>query len=537
MFPILFLASLLAIIPIIQGAMVPFNVFTQFYHIFVYEMLNNKVPSMEAFLVKLHDKLLQPLCDDVHWQNAQKRYALVRPYMKYIPFRPLTAFNPSDKTFKSFQVEEYVSVTHQAFSNNRLTSEVLFDDAYFYWTMLRNNAGEDYEKRNALLGVLAQLRVLGMGYLPGTANSKVDWVAYYSDSWFLRETLKLSKTVSGEVEFLSRNEDFKKAFRSALEAAHEPSDSLQKRLEKFVEYQRISIQLPIRFSQKLNDIELMEMRSHLGPLQDYFPSFMRNRPEDMSRAFLNATMWKRYLERMKQVQVFPSVVLNSAYSAFSNMCIFYLLHWQAFSYSRGKTILSRKMTSYCDEDANLDDNAVHGCTPETFDAAVRLYGISSVALPPSPHDSKAASLAIVKKKEARLFIEAFAYRHFYQVRFQNAKKDMQEDFKKALIMAPEEKEFIDLVQSWVQAKVYANSKMPFMIPKKHLQSIIEFHNVASLQKNDDDPLWKAYKLEHIRSRIEIEMMVYDLSDDPDWKKLQWDYIMRLGWLGKQYQNK
>ena len=55
------------------------------------------------------------------------------------------------------------------------------------------------------------------------------------------------------------------------------------------------------------------------------------------------------------------------------------------------------------------DNAVYGCSAETFDAANKSLTISGIALPVTPHDGQAESLEIVKRKEFRLVMNMQLY--------------------------------------------------------------------------------------------------------------------------------
>ena len=515
-FPRFFLTLVVAI----QGSSVSLNTFRQFYHIFIFEVSTMQVPCKEAFMSKLPHKLKKTTSDDVHWQNAKKRFHLVRPHLKKMNQRSSTDVTADDNI-----VEEYVLLSRKVFAADPSTSELLFEDAHFYWNMLKVTAGEDYERRKALLEVLTLLRDLGMRYVSTNEKLNVKWAKYYPDSSFLRDLLKLNKSATKtEVKFFRNNELLGDAFVNVLKQSQETSLSLQKRLAKYKTFRESIISLAVDF-EDVGELEISEMHSHLGPFQDYFPGFMRERPNGFSRAFLGLTLMKRYLEKIERVETFPSIVFNNAGFAFSHMCNIYSVLWRTIPYSKVRLLFTAKLSAYMDDSISKLDNAIIGCTEDTLKSAIKLNGIPPIALPPTPQDKEADSIATVQRKEVRVLLEALAYRIFYKVCFFNQQVDLG-SFSDAQTLSLEDEEYAALVHSWIRAKTYTNVKMPFIIPKDQCENMA-FFQAIELQKESGDPIWRDYRQTHVAQKLELEKILYDLSDDPIWKILQMDYIFRL----------
>ena len=329
----LFLTSLIA-------ATVSHNTFCQFYHIYLYEIMTNKVPNREAFMRKLSVKLKSPPSGEVHWRNAQKRFIIILPYLKQTLHQSYEESMPDNTTspvsFLPSQVKEYVVLSNKAFITDPSASAVLFDDAHFYWSALKMEAGEDYEKRSVLLELLTLLRNLGTLFI--NDELEIDWVKYYLDNSFLRELANFNVTLTSTFTPFSNNEQFNEELRLILSSNQEPSISLQKRLVKYDEFRK-TIFTYLMNSDNLSDLEFSEMHSHLGPLQVYFPGFMRERPKSVSRALLSLSLSKRYLEATSKIRNFPTVVLNNAVSAFSQLCNVYLHSWESLPTSKASDLL------------------------------------------------------------------------------------------------------------------------------------------------------------------------------------------------------
>ena len=454
--------------------------------------------------------------------------------MKTVPPHPFTKAPPND-TFLPFQVEEYVTVSQMAFMADLSAGEVLFEDAYFYWKVLMTKAENDFEKRESLLKVLAMLRDLGMQLKFTHDQLKIDWNKYYMDSLFLRILLNINKTKTGEVKFSSNNSKLEEAFNAILKSTDEPSYILQRRLQMFHVYHEEIQKLANNPKLMLSELESSEIRSQLGPLQDYFPKFMRERPACQSRSFLAITMSRRYLQKMEQTGYYPSAIMENAGVTFSHFCNIYRILWKSHPRSQASRIFSHNLAAYMKEKVKPRENAISGCTAETFSSAVKIFGIPEIALPPSPYDGQAASLAAVKHKEFRLLLETSAYLKFYKARFQIMQEDIRVHF---LIGTPEDKDYAALVQSWIKAKTYPNVKMPFIVTQSQITRILNSTHYALEEKADvlkDYEAWKKLNERHIARRLELEMVVHDLSDDPVWKELQMDYISRLHCFLKQIQ--
>ena len=515
--------------PIAQGATVPHITFCQFYHVYVHEITNNKVANKQQFLSKLSTRLKRPPSGEVHWQNAHRRFELVRPHLRKLPPQAY-AKTSSDDTSLPSQVVNYAALTLMVFSANPTTSELLFDDAYFYWSILKAKAGDDFEKRKALLEVPAMMRNMGIQLMYTNEKNDFCWVKYYPDNSFLRNMLKLNKADTHEVKFLSGNIVYEEAFGVVLRNTHNPSDILQTRLRMFGVYRKGILHLTEYSSNEVSGLDLSEMQSQLGPLQDYFPKFMRERSLNLSRSFLVITLSRRYLQKMEQFKYFPSILLENAAASFSHFCNIYLTLWQSFPVSQVSTIFSRKLIAYMNKKINIAENAIYGCTAESFDFAVKKFGISGIALFQTPHSGDAASLEIVEQKEFRLLLEAVAYRNFYRVRFHNKQEDLSMLFSEASNRPQEDQEYAALVMSWIRAKTYPNLRLPFIISKDQNDKVIASHQYAmdkGVYMLEEDALWKELRLNHVLQKLELEMLVYDLSDDPVWKQLQLDYIHRL----------
>ena len=514
----------LLLISVIHGSLTR-SLFGQFYHICLYEILKRYVSSYEEFLSKLERKLEEGRSKEVHWQNALKRFEHVR---RHIEPAPLIV---SEDEGLLLMVKTYVDLTKIAFSNNPFLAEVLFDDALFYWRMLRIKAEDVLDKRKSLLQVLELLRYIGAHYMPSSLSLDIEWEDYYSDSPFLRDLLMLNQKMTTSVSsssLLGYNADLERAHEIILRQNKKPSDILQKRLDRYRFY---SLAVSTLFSDARDELEKSAIRSQLGPLQDYFPGFMRERPTDISRAVLNLTVSKRYLDRMCHFKQFPLNVLRKAEIALAHLCNAYVLQWRKLPPSRAITILTKKLLGLFNElPSKVLDNAIYGCTAKTFDAAVMRYGIPAIAALPLPQDNVANSIADLQRMEARLYLEAFAYRNFYKTRFLNQPEDMEEHFRNSMLMAPEDKEYTALVRSWVKAKTYPNLKMPFIIAKDQAENLFFFQSPAfqnSLKGLKDTSAQKEFKSDYVRTRLDLEMVLYDMSDDQAWKELQWDYIRRL----------
>ena len=366
--------------------------------------------------------------------------------------------------------------------------------------------------------------------MPSSLSLDIEWEDYYSDSPFLRDLLMLNQKMTTSVSsssLLGYNSDLENAHRIILKVI-KPSGILQKRLDKYRFY---SLAVFTLFNDARDELEKSAICSQLGPLQDYFPGFMRERPTDLSRAFLNLTVSKRYLDRMRHFKQFPSNVLRKAEIALTHLCNVYVLHWPTLPPSKAITILTSILLKKFNEPPNkVLDNAIYGCTAKTFDAAVMRYGVPPIATLTLPQDCDVSSIADLHRMESRLILEAFAYRNFYKTRFLNQPEDMEEHFRESMFMSPEDKEYAALVRSWVKAKTYPNLKMPFIIAKDQAENLFFFQSPAfqySLKGLKDTSAQKEFKSDYVRRRLELEMVLHDMSDDQAWKELQWDYIRRL----------
>ena len=149
-------------------------------------------------------------------------------------------------------------------------------------------------------------------------------------------------------------------------------------------------------------------------------------------------------------------------------------------------------------------------------------------MPVTPHDGQAESPEIVKRKEFRLVLEAFVYKNFFTARLKNKQEDIGAYFRDP--PTPEDEEYAALVQSWVKAKVYPGLKLPFIIPQDQVDQFFKAQRLASqlgVVEENDSFVWRNYKLKHVVRKLELEMVLFDLSNDPVWKELQLDYIHRL----------
>ena len=521
--------SFLSVIPLISSATVPRKTFYQFYHVYVHEIMTNQVTNEQEFLNKLNMKLKRSPSGEAHWLNAQTRFELVRSYLKKLPSHtfPKTLF---DETFLPFHVSHYTLLTLTVFSTNPSKSELLFEDAYFYWCVLRTKVGDDFEKRRALLEVLEMLRNIGLELMFTNQVLSLSWIKYYPDSLFLKNMLNFNKADTRKVKFFSGNAVNEEAFDIVLRETHNPSNNLQTRFKMFEAYFKGILQLKRDPRLELSTLDMLEMHSQLGPLQDYFPKFMKERSTNLARSFLVITLSRRYLQKMEQTGHYPSIILENAGVAISHLCNIYLAFWQSFPLPQVSIIFSQKLNEYMNEKVKPLKNFINGCTAESFDSVLTKFGISGIALPRTPHDCYADSLAIVEQKEFRLSLEAFAYQNFYSARFRNKFTDMEAHFKGASKRPPEDKEFAALVLSWIKAKTYPNLKLPFNIAEDQNEKVVDFSEYANemgVYSLEEDTLWKEFKLNHVLQKLELERIVYDMSDDPVWKELQMDYIHRL----------
>ena len=528
MIPIFVLIFLVVLVPLIRGSLTRSGL-GQFYHICIYDIVTMQVPDKKAFMLKLEKILKEGHSNEVHWQNALKRFEHVRPYLDLGPSVPA---NTTDNDTLLSMVQKYVQLSKIALSNNRSLAEVLFDDAFFYWDTLKIQAERDVEKRKALLQVLMLLRYIGMHFMTCATSVNVEWVEYYSDSTFLRSLLKAKKktetTSKSFGSFLGHNADLETAQNIILDLFQEPSELLQKRLEKYRSYNLAASTL---FSDTKNELERSAIHSQLGPLQDYFPGFMRERPTDLNRALLNLTLSKRYLEGMRNFERFPSNVLKIADIAFSHQCNVYYLHWKTLPRTHALSILSKFVLRYIIErSGKIIDNAIHGCTAKTFDAAVMRYGLPAITTPPFPQDSELNSIVDLQRMESRLILDSYAYRAFYKFRFLGQQEDMEVHFQESMLKAPEDKNYAALVRSWIKAKTYPGLEMPFIISRDQIEILFSFPMPAlqkSLKQLKDNPIQEEYRREYARKKLELEMTLFEMSEDPVWRKLQQDYIRRL----------
>ena len=523
--------------PIVQSATVPHNTFCQFYHVYVHEINTNQVANKQEFLSKLNIRLKRPPSGEGHWQNAHSRFELVRPHLRKLSPHTLTEAS-LDATFLPSHVGKYAALTIGVISDDPSTNKILFEDSYFYWSILKAKAGDDFEKRKVLLEVLIIMRKLGKRLMYTSSEMKLGWVRYHPNSSFLRNLLKSNQAKTRKVKFFSRNEALEESFGVILKKTHTSSDILQKRLEMFQYYHKGIIELSSDPIIKLSELGVSEIHSQLGPLQDYFPEFMRERSMNLSRSFLAITLSKRYLQKMKKTGYYPSLILENAVIAFSHLCKIYLNFWRSFPHIQARAIFSRKLIACINEKINIVDNALYGCTAESFDSAIKIFGISGIALPQTPHDGDADSLALVEQKEFRISLEAFAYRDFYSARFHNRPGDMSMHFKDALTRPQEDQKYAALVLSWIRAKTYPSVKLPFIITKDQNDTFIDHKlNVvkARVFSVKDDLAWKKFQMEHVIQKLELERLVHDLSDDPVWRELQLEYIRRLECFIKQMQ--